>query len=358
LETGAKFSQSKTDTDMNYYLFIGDNWQVDTDKTNRFVYTEQIDAAYINLNQRLDKFQLQGGLRGEYTRSKGEQRTTGEVNDTTYFNLFPTFFVNYEASPKHTFGLSYSRRLNRPDYERLNTFEVIIDAYSFYVGNPYLTPAYTHNVQLSHTFAQSLMTRISYSNTTDMIIRTPIEDAATHRYGTTWSNFGRSQNYSAMINYRKTLAEFWTANLTVQGAYSINTSNEASGEFVNEGGSFTAQMNNNFVITPTTSAEVTGMYISGLRYGYFGIQPQGNLSFGLRQQLLKNRMSLSLIFNDILYTMKDKGYVRYENIDYSLYGERDSRYVGLTLRYNFGSTTVRAARNKQTGIEDEASRAR
>jgi hypothetical protein len=35
----------------------------------------------------------------------------------------------------------------------------------------------------------------------------------------------------------------------------------------------------------------------------------------------------------------------------------DSRYVNLTLRYNFGSSTVKAARSKSTGIEEETSRA-
>jgi len=132
--------------------------------------------------------------------------------------------VNYTASQKHNFGFSYSRRLNRPNFDALNPFEISVDAYSFITGNPYLTPAYTHNVQLSHTFAQSLMTRISYSSTTDMIMRVPIEDATNQRYGLTYGNFGKAQNYSAMMNYRKTLLKICTANLTAQGSYSISTS--------------------------------------------------------------------------------------------------------------------------------------
>ena len=56
--------------------------------------------------------------------------------------------------------------------------------------------------------------------------------------------------------------------MTVQGQYIINTSNVASGEFVSEGASFVVQMNNNIVITPTLSAELTGMYISGVSQGF------------------------------------------------------------------------------------------
>jgi outer membrane receptor protein involved in Fe transport len=357
METGARFGQTTTDNNLMREDFINNVWQPDLDISNRFVYTEQISAAYINLSQQLGKFSLQGGLRGEYTYSKGEQKTTGEVSEVTYFDLFPTFFVNYNASQRHILGLSYSRRLSRPSFRDLNPFEITIDAYSFLRGNPNLKPAYTHNLQLSHTFAQSLMTRIAYSHTTDLIILTPIVDDATQRTGLIRSNFGRSQNISAMMNYRRQVVRIWTANLTVQGAYVINTSDESSGEFVNKGAMFVAQFNNNIIITPTLSAEVTGSYQSMARMGYFVLQPMGNFSIGLRQMLLNNKMTLSLTINDILYTSREKGYARHDNVNYSLYARQDSRHANLTLRYNFGSATVRAARNRQTGIEDEATRA-
>ena len=357
METGAKFGQTTTDNDMKYEDFISNGWQEDPSKSNRFVYTEQIGAAYLNISQRLGKFNLQAGLRGEYTSTQGDQKTTGEVNDTSYFNLFPTLFVNYQASPKHTLGLSYSRRLSRPGFFHLNPFEITIDAYSFQKGNPDLTPAYTHNVQLSHTFAQSLMTRIAYSHTTDLIMQAPVVDAETHRTGLIPRNFGKNQNVSLMANYRKQIVKIWMANLTVQGAYLINTSDEASGEFVNKGSSFVVQLGNNITITPTLSAEVTGMYMSGMRQGYMVIQSMGNFSVGLRQMLLKNKMTLSLTINDILNTQKQRVSAQYGNVNYAAFGYNDTRYANLTLRYNFGSTTVRAARNKQSGIEDETTRA-
>ena len=108
METGAKHSQSKTNNDLKYDLFNGNDWLVDADRSNRFVYTEQISAAYFNISQQKGKFSFQAGLRTEYTQSKGKQKTTGEVNDTTYF---PTFFVNYQPSQKHNIGISYSRRV-------------------------------------------------------------------------------------------------------------------------------------------------------------------------------------------------------------------------------------------------------
>ncbi|MDR2887629.1 MAG: outer membrane beta-barrel family protein, partial [Bacteroidales bacterium] len=358
MEIGAKISQTKTDNDIKFDTFTGTDWQVDANQTNHFIYMEHVDAAYINFRQQLGKFSIQAGLRGEYTWSEGEQMTTGEVSDTSYFNLFPTFFVNWQASEKHTLGLSYSRRLSRPGYGQLNPFEIAIDAYSFSAGNPNLTPAYTHNVQLSYTFAQGLMTRIGYIHTTDLITSTPVYDAATERYGLIPHNFGKNQNINMMVNYRRQIIKIWTANITAQSAYQINTSNGASGEFVGEGTSLMVQLNNNITITPTLSADVTGMYISGIRSGYMVLEPFGNLSAGLRQMLLKNKMSLSLNLNDILYTQKMRIFSKYDDVDYSFHNKWGSRNVNLTLRYNFGSATVRAARNKSTGIEEETNRAK
>ena len=356
METGLKISRSKTDNDLKFDLFTGNNWQIDVNRTNRFVYTEQIDAAYLNISQRYGKFNIQAGFRGEFTLWNSEQKTTGEKNDTTYFNLFPTFFLNYQASPKHNFGLSYSRRLSRPGYSLLNPFEVTLDAYSFTRGNPSLMPSYTHNIQLSFSYTQTLMARLSYSNTTDIFIMTPIVDTETERYGTTYKNFGSGQSFSAMMNYRKNLFKNWTTNITVQGVYAISKTNEEFGTFENKGGYVVIQLNNNITITPALSAELTGFYMSKQQAAYLTLQPRANISAGLRQMLLKNKMSLSLTFNDIFYTFGEKMSARYDKVNYSLSAKNDSRYVNLTLRYNFGSTTVRAARNKTTGIEEEASR--
>jgi len=290
--------------------------------------------------------------------SEGEQKTIPrEKNDTTYFNLFPTFFVNYEASPQHTLGISYSRRLNRPSYWQLNPFETTLDAYTFERGNPYLTPAYTHNLQFSHTYSQSLMTRIVYRHTTDMMLQEVVEDAATQRYGWIYNNFGKNKLIYAMVNYSKTLLKIWTVDFTVMGFHSINTSQRATGEFTNNGSAIYVQLNNDITITPTLSAEVTGMYSSKERLGYYVVRPSGNLSFGLRQILFNNKLTVSLTVNDILNTNGIKLHQRFDNVDLSIVNQLDLQYANLTLRYNFGSTTVRAARNKTTGIEDEASRA-
>ena len=88
------------------------------------------------------------------------------------------------------------------------------------------------------------------------------------------------------------------------------------------------------------------------------VKPQGNLSVGFRQTLVKNKLTLSLTVNDILFTSKIRINTHCDDVNYYVSSEQDTRYVNLTVRYNFGATTVKAARNRTGGIEDEAGRAR
>ncbi len=353
LESGVKVSRSKTDNDLTYEGYIVSDWQIDARQTNRFVYTEDIYAAYFNLSQRLGKFSLQAGLRGEYTRWESEQRTTGEMNDTAYFNLFPTFFVNYQASQANNFGLSYSRRLSRPSYNALNPFEQKVDAYSYIVGNPGLTPSYTHNIELSYSFKQRLMARLAYSHTTDEIVETSIS-LGNGDYALTETNFGNSQNLTLMAMYRTPITKFWNIMLMVQSGYLSNKNKGYSSD-----GIFTqVQLNNSLTITPTLSAEVTGMYVTGAKEGYFEIKPFGSVTLALRQQLLKGKMSIGLTLNDVFNTYIMEGTAKFDQTDYQIRNYQDTRSVNLNFRYNFGSNTVKAARNRRSGIEDEIGRAK
>jgi hypothetical protein len=357
LETGFKLSGSKTDNDLLYEEYVDDRWETDRDQTNHFIYTEQVHAAYVSLSHSWGKWSAQAGLRGEYTFSSGEQRTTGDVNDSSYINLFPTLFIQYNPG-SYTTGLSYSRRISRPSYSQLNPFEIKTDAYSYTAGNPYLTPVYIHNLQLSYSYRQSLMIRLSYNHITDLIITAPVVSGEEARYGMIPVNFGNRENFSGMVNYRISPLKRWNVNLMFEGAYATNRSDGASGMFTNKGLVYNISINNGLTLWKGFSAEINGFYVSRQKQGYFVIEPMGSLSGGIRKLLLDDKLTVSLNVSDLFQSMTEKLAVKYEKVNYRLVNKRDSRSVALSLRYSFGSKTVKASRSRTSGIEEEAGRAK
>ena len=352
LEIGAKSSQSKTDNNLIYEK----NMSQSSDQSNHFIYTEQVHALYASISQSTGKWSFQAGLRAEYTDSNGEQRTTGEVNRSTYTDLFPTAYINYSISPKKQLNLSYGRRIIRPNYNQLNPFEVIIDAYSFTSGNPSLRPMIMDNFSLSFMSQSGLMLRIAHNIMNDIITETPVQNG--DRYGLKYNNFGKRTSTVAMVNYRFKVTKWWMANAMVQAAYFTNKSMESYGEFTNNGFALDAMLYNNFTITPTLSAELSALYTSAQKQGYYSSKPMGNVSVGLRQMLFKNKASISLNANDIFGTFKTDLTAQNGTMDYNVKTRGDTRWVSLNLRFSFGSDKVKAPRNRTGGIEDEKQRTR
>ncbi|MGN6510211.1 MAG: TonB-dependent receptor domain-containing protein, partial [Chitinophaga sp.] len=170
-EAGIKISFVESDNDSRFDSLRFGNWEYDYNRSNYFIYKENVNAAYLNFSKQFKKFGVQAGLRAEQTHVKGNSVTLKQLNDTTYLNFFPSIFFSYSASKDHQWGLSFSRRLQRPSYDDLNPFEFYLDRYTKAGGNPNLRPQYSSNFDLTHTFKSFLCTAIGYSHTTDMLSR-------------------------------------------------------------------------------------------------------------------------------------------------------------------------------------------
>ena len=131
-ETGAKYSDVKTDNDLEAQLKDNTGTYVnDTAQTNRFIYDEKIAAGYVNLTKTYKNTSVEVGLRAEYTTSMGDLVTNDSVVNRKYLNLFPSFFLNHTFNDKNELDFSYSRRIDRPDYSDLNPFVYYLDQYTY-----------------------------------------------------------------------------------------------------------------------------------------------------------------------------------------------------------------------------------
>ena len=215
-EAGVKSSYVKTDNDASYDSIINGQLVHDFNRSNYFVYEENINAAYANLNHPINKkWGAQLGLRLENTNAKGLQVTTGEAFTRHYTQLFPTAYVQYQHDKKNTFVLNYGRRIRRPDYHHLNPFINFIDRYTYSRGNPNLKPQFSHNIELSHSLQSYLTTTLNYSRTTDIIQNVLEQDEAKNETFVRRANIAKQRQFGISFNTNIPITKWWRSNVYV-----------------------------------------------------------------------------------------------------------------------------------------------
>lgn len=124
---GAKVSHADIDSDLQAEIREDGEWVNDLGRTNRFVYTEDIWAAYTNLSYTTDKFDANLGLRFEDTESMGQSLSLDSTNVRNYRQLFPSLSVNVPLGKILGISGAYSYRIDRPRYSSLNPFVFYLD---------------------------------------------------------------------------------------------------------------------------------------------------------------------------------------------------------------------------------------
>lgn len=353
LETGAKFSSVKTDNDLEAQKAVNGQYINDTTRTNRFIYTEKIGAGYLNLSKQFKKGSIQVGLRGEYTQSTGNLMGSTAV-DRSYFNLFPSVFLNRTLSDKHEISFSYSRRIDRPSYDNLNPFIYYLDPYTFSQGNAFLKPQYTQNFEFNYTYNKTINVSIGYSHTTDAITELILTEG--NKSFETHSNLQVQTSYNININSPYTIAKWWTGNVNLNGFYLGFKSDSLIGGNLNNGQAAFQLRSTQTLLFGKFKGEVTGDYQSSLTYGIFKIKPRYGIDAGISRSFADKKFNVKLALDDIFNMRRNDLNSNVLNNNFQLRQKGDSRVLRLNLTYNFGNTKIKAREHK-SGAEDEKGRA-
>ncbi|MBO0934401.1 TonB-dependent receptor domain-containing protein [Fibrella aquatilis] len=127
------------------------DYQFDPARSSVFTYAQQVAGAYASLRMESKrKWSLTGGLRYEHTGITGDFVTDRATFTNQYGNLIPSLTVA-KTRGKHTYKLSYTQRISRPQIWYLNPYLNASDAQNLQTGNPYLAPELTHATELAYS---------------------------------------------------------------------------------------------------------------------------------------------------------------------------------------------------------------
>lgn len=359
LSMGAKYSKIVTDNKFDFYDRIAGDDVINDERTNTFKYDENINAAYVNFNRTYEKFNFQAGLRVEQTNSDGVLNSLQEEQndrvERSYTDFFPSGGITYQPNRANSFALTYSKRIQRPNYQSLNPFEYQVDELSFLRGNPFLKPQYTDNIKLSHTFYYRLNTSISYSFVKDFSAQVT-EAVGDDKNFMSPRNVANQKVINLGISYRTKFNDWWSIFFTINAFKSIY---EATNEHFlsTEQNTLSLFAQNTFKITESFSAEVSGWYSSpSIWSGTFQTKSIGSLNIAFQKKFFNDKLTTKLGFNDIFYTSSWRGTTQFGDLKIDGGGGSDSRQVQFNLAYNFGENEIKKARTRDTGIEDEKGR--
>jgi hypothetical protein len=357
LETGLKSSWVKTDNDLRAEEYKADAWQNDARRSNQFVYDENVNAAYANLNKQYKTTSVQLGLRVEQTNSTGNLITTNKVVKRSYWDIFPTLYIQQTLDKNNQLGFSYGRRIDRPSYDALNPFVYYLDQYTYSKGNPFLNPQYTHNFEISYTFMQKYLLSVNYSRVTDVIAEVILPDTSQKALFQTNANIAKNISYGANLNIPIKIAKWWEMNNNLNVFHLSFEAPDLAGRSLKTGKtSFQFKSQQSFIIRDGLTAELSGNYESPLDYGTLGIQSRYFIDAGLSKSLFKKKASLKLALSDVFNTLNTKLTSTYPGLTYNLYQKNESRIARISFTYRFGKNEIKPARRRSTGTESEQGR--
>ena len=356
LSYGVKTSFTSTKSNVLYYNTISGSAVLDLNRSNEFKYQENVLAGYISGNTSINnKLEMQFGLRLENTKTKGIHAEMSQETINNYTKLFPSIYFSFAKNDANNFGFSYGRRINRPNFSHLNPFRFYINDKSYSVGNPFLQPSFSDNIEFSHLYKKNLNTSIFLNITTDGSGTIFTSDAANQTQIITKKNYFKQYNYGLKESF-SFLKNNWFKSQNSINIFGYHTQfTEDFGATPKNGMQLYVASNNSFSLSKNTKLQLNSWYSTQHRSGLFSVGEMFDLSLGLQHDF-RNNIKISLLFSDLFKTAGLNYYTSAINGIEQVYRQNESaRNFRISLSYDFGNKKV-SVKNRGFGNDDERRR--
>ena len=386
LETGVR-AAIRSNVNVNDNYLYDDNvndYVLIPSATSHYKNTDNIYAAYATISSSIKDFSYKLGVRAESSNYTGEITNTGSKFKNSYpVSLFPSVFLSQKLKNKQELQLSYSRRINRPNFFQLIPFTDYTDKLNITRGNANLVPEFTQSLELSYlkTFKgnNTLLGSIYYKHTDNLITRYLSQEIDAVSGNTelinTYINANSSYSAGAEVTSLNNLTKWWdiSTNLNFYNS-KVNTANVTT---VQQDAlwSLFGKFNSNFKLPANFAIQLTTTYQSKTNLpvsnggGMVGppmmqsqsssqgyIKPSWGMDIAFKKSFLKNNAaSVSLSISDIFKTRINS---QYSSSDYFVQNYdrlRDPQFVRLNLSYRFGKLDASLFKRKSNKGEQNAS---
>jgi ferric enterobactin receptor len=356
IETGGKLDFNHINNNVVTDTLLNGTTNVPNyNQTYGFTYDRKIYAYYLSattsvFNNFLD---IKAGLRDEYTVTTADFKNTNIPN---YNILVPSLVFSHKISETQSVKLSYTRRIERPDYGDLNPFYNISDTHNISTGDPNLKPERGDNFELGYnkSFDKGANINIAafYRKNTDDLQRFTTFYDTLRIDGSQYTNVSLTKRYNLGsedregINIYASLPVTKDFNLRTNMIFSERTSNNPGSPSVT-GFTYRLNLNAQYSFGHDLSAEFFGNYNSSQK-GIQGTQPKFVFyNFAMRKMFMNKKASIGLTASN--------PFAKYVSQSSTTYGagfnQTNIRYIpvqsfGISLSYKFGKLEFKKDKEK------------
>lgn len=338
---GVNFS---TSLNKNELQSVATSGRIDTifNYSDEFEFRENIGSLFFSIGSAISKkIDFKAGLRLENTNTEGVSNTLATKYENNYLKLFPTLYTSYKMNDKNVFSIGYGRRIDRPAFMAMNPFARYISKYYYTVGNPYLLPSFSHNIEINYSNNRDLNLSLYTNFAKEQIAQTAIPFENSKMVVDTMQNFYDMSTIGFTAIYTLQKSNWLESNFVFNGyhrsikQYDTNIVPDYKVNVVY------LSMDNNFKISKKLNTQLSSFYYSPQITGIFRRSPRFNVNLNFRYKI-NDQWDLALFANDILKTQQGKLNAIVNGVQQSYDNYYDSRSLRLTVSYRFGSMNINA----------------
>ena len=310
---------------------------VDPNRTNRFLYDQDVYAAYVTYERPFGDLTVQGGLRAEQVNIDTNQLTSNQKNKNDYFKVYPSLHMGYTINENNTFNANYSHRVQRPGAQDLNPYRVYIDPYNYRAGNPDLKPQQTDSYELGWQYrkAQTYYLATVYVRQNKESVTEVVRDLGGGVLLTTKENLGKNNSAGLELVANGRLTPKITYNLSSNIFHNEITATNLGFSGKRSDTMVSGRANVNWQATPKDFFQVNA-FTTGRRLTPQGYrEPIQMVNLGYRRKV-NDKLSFVVTAQDVLKGFEDTVVTNTPTLRDTTTRTANVRAVFFGFSYSFG----------------------
>lgn len=381
VETGLRAAMRDNENQNGNFRYStpAQEWQRISNLTDNFRLSDDVYAAYGTLSKQQGRWGYQAGLRLESSFYQGELTDRDSSFRIVYpAALFPSGFVTYKISETSNLQLSYTRRVNRPNFFQTMPFVDFTDSLNLRRGNPQLRPEFTNALELSwqKTFkgGHDILSSLYYKNATNLLTTYLSseynETLQKEVIVSTYINANQSHAAGAEFTLKNTLFKLITLTTNINAFYTqVDADNVEANLTIDRWSAFfkeilqvrlpqnwTLQLNGEYRTRVSFLPSNNNDPFRGGPHGGSQNSAQGYsianwyVDASVRKDFWKKQGSLTLSAGDIFASRKNGSYSSSELFIQDSWMIRNPQIVRLNFSYRFGKMDASLFKRKNNKV--------